>query len=102
MENIIAETMFFAKWLEKLKNRVAKQAIFKRIDRARKGNFGDHKLLPNTGGIYEMRIDIGKGYRIYYAQNGEVTYFLLVGGNKKTQQNDINTAKLMWKEMNKN
>lgn len=66
--------------------------VVTRIRRAENGYFGDHKLLPNTGGVYEMRIDTGKGYRIYYGQIGEITYILTNGGDKSSQQNDINKA----------
>ncbi|WP_409041015.1 type II toxin-antitoxin system RelE/ParE family toxin [Mannheimia haemolytica] len=63
------------------------------------GNFGDHKSLAGTGGLYEMRIATGAGYRIYYAQQGNVIYILLHGGDKSTQQADIEKAKALWAEL---
>ncbi|MGX2975341.1 type II toxin-antitoxin system RelE/ParE family toxin [Ursidibacter arcticus] len=94
---IISEN--FANWLSDLKNPIAKATVSRRIKNATKGNFGDHKLLTGTGGVYEMRIDTGKGYRVYYAQQGEVIYILLHGGDKSKQQNDIEKASLLWAEL---
>lgn len=62
---IIKRTQIFADWLDHLADPLAIVAITKRIMRAEKGNFGDHKSVGN--GIYEMRLDISKGYRLYYA-----------------------------------
>ena len=87
----------FTEWLEKLKDPIGKVGITARLARARNGNFGDSKLLPNTGGIYEMRIFKGNGYRVYYAQQGEKLYLLLMGGSKDSQQADINKAIDLWK-----
>ena len=58
----IKETPYFAKWLVKLKDNKAKIAIFRRLNRVRQGNFGDHKALGD--GLYELRFTIGAGYRI--------------------------------------
>lgn len=97
--NEIIITDNFAQWLESLKNPIAKATVARRIKNATKGNFGDHKLLTGTGGIYEMRIDTGKGYRIYYAQQGEIIYILLHGGDKSKQQADIEKAVTLWTEL---
>ena len=97
--NEIIITDNFAQWLESLKNPIAKATVMRRIKNATKGNFGDHKLLTGTGGIYEMRIDTGKGYRIYYAQQGEIIYILLHGGDKSKQQADIEKAITLWAEL---
>lgn len=91
--NVIETTTIFDEWLDNLKDLRAKVQIATRIRRAENGNFGDHKLLPNTGGVYEMRLTIGKGYRIYYGQIGEITYILTNGGNKSSQTSDIELAK---------
>lgn len=90
--NIIETTPIFDKWLDSMRDLRAKIQIATRIRRAENGNFGDHKILPNSGGISEMRIDIGKGYRIYYGQIGEITYILTNGGDKSSQQADIERA----------
>ncbi|MBN6710518.1 type II toxin-antitoxin system RelE/ParE family toxin [Haemophilus haemoglobinophilus] len=97
--NQIIITEHFAKWLKKLKNPIAKAAVARRIKSAEKGNFGDHKNLSGTDGLFEMRIDTGKGYRIYYAQQGKVIYILLYGGDKSTQQLDIEKATALWSEL---
>lgn len=97
--NIIETTEIFDHWLDSLKDLRAKIQIATRIRRAENGNFGDHKLLPNTGGVYEMRLDIGKGYRIYYGQIGEITYILTNGGDKSSQQSDIAKASALFAEL---
>tara|TARA_R110002051_G_scaffold324419_1_gene421547 strand:+ start:4486 stop:4746 length:261 start_codon:yes stop_codon:yes gene_type:complete len=58
----INQTEAFRRWLHKLKDPLGKVGILARIKRAQGGNFGDHKPLANTGGIYEMRIFKGNGY----------------------------------------
>ncbi|MBN6081034.1 type II toxin-antitoxin system RelE/ParE family toxin [Aggregatibacter actinomycetemcomitans] len=97
--NLIETTEMFDDWLDRLKNLRAKIQIATRIRRAENGNFGDHKALPNTGGVSEMRIDIGKGYRIYYGQLGEITYILTNGGDKSTQSADIERAKQIFAQL---
>lgn len=97
--NTINKTDIFDKWLLKLKDPIGKIGILKRIERAEQGNFGDHKLLPNSGGIYEMRIFKGNGYRVYYAQSGDTIYLLLIGGAKDSQAQDIEQAKHLWQTL---
>lgn len=97
--NQIIITDNFSKWLEGLKNPIAKATVARRIKNAINDNFGDHKSLPGTGGLYEMRIATGAGYRIYYAKQGEIIYILLQGGDKSTQQSDIEKAKALWAEL---
>ena len=97
--NTILQTDEFRAWLGELKDIRAKAVIFNRLDRATKGNFGDAKALG--GGVSEMRIDSGPGYRIYYTRRGEVVYLLLVGGNKSTQARDIQHAKSLLKSLPK-
>ena len=74
----IIQTEQFSHWLHKLKEPLGKVGVLARIKRAQGGNFGDHKMLPNTGGIHEMRIFKGNGYRVYYAKQGETLYLLLM------------------------
>ncbi|MBR5346441.1 MAG: type II toxin-antitoxin system RelE/ParE family toxin [Deltaproteobacteria bacterium] len=88
----------FAKWLGKLKDRRAYGAIVQRIDNARYGNFGTVRALRD--GVCEMKIDIGPGYRVYYARQEKTVYLLLIGGDKSTQQQDIEKAVALWKECN--
>ena len=61
-----------------------------RVDRLVHGNPGDHRNL--TGGIAELRIDVGPGYRVYYTQRGEELIVLLAGGDKSSQQRDVKRA----------
>lgn len=75
----------------------AKAVIFNRLDRATKGNLGDVRVLG--GGVSEMRIDFGPGYRIYYTRRAEIVYLLLVGGDKSTQARDIQRAKTLLKSL---
>jgi putative addiction module killer protein len=97
--NTLLQTDEFRAWLGELKDIRAKAVIFNRLDRATKGNFGDAKVLG--GGVSEMRIDSGPGYRIYYTRRGEIVYLLLVGGDKSTQARDIQRAKNLLKSLPK-
>lgn len=80
----------FDEWLRNLKDIRAKAKITTRLERAEQGNFGDHKSVG--GGVSEMRIDEGKGYRAYYTLRGNTLIFMLCGGDKSTQQADITRA----------
>lgn len=64
-----------------------------RIERLAAGNPGDHRNLE--GGVSEMRVDVGPGYRVYYVQRGSVLIVLLIGGDKATQQKDIRKAQVL-------
>ncbi len=80
----------FKDWLAKLADRQARARIVVRVQRLRAGNFGDCK--PLTDGVWELRIDHGPGYRVYYARTGNTLLLLLVGGDKRSQQADIAQA----------
>ena len=64
--------------------------LLRRLDRVRQGNFGDFKHIGD--GVYELRIDYGPGYRVYYGKDGNRIVLLLIGGDKSTQRRDIGTA----------
>ena len=81
----------FIKWIKKLTDKTGKYLIEQRINRLEKGNPGD--VEPVGEGCSEMRIDYGPGYRVYYKDTGKEIIILLCGGNKTTQQRDINKAK---------
>lgn len=66
------------------------------ISRFEQGNFGDSK--STGGGVWECRIHVGAGYRIYFGKDGDALVILLGGGTKKRQQNDIDRAKAFWKD----
>ncbi|WP_298068313.1 type II toxin-antitoxin system RelE/ParE family toxin [uncultured Mailhella sp.] len=95
--NTILTTQLFKVWLAGLRDSKAKVRIARRIERAEQGNFGDHKHVG--GAIWEMRIDYGPGYRLYYAGQGNCLYILLCGGDKSAQQEDIRCAQELWEQI---
>ncbi len=90
---IVRRTEEFDKWLFGLKDRQGRAKIGGRIDRLAEGNPG--KVRGVGGGIVEMKIDFGPGYRVYYIERGEVLVILLCGGDKSTQPDDIKRAKIL-------
>ena len=80
----------FRKWLGNLRDNQAYVRISRRILLLERGGFGDCKPLKH--GVWELRIDHGPGYRIYYGSVGKEIVLLLCGGDKRTQQRDIETA----------
>jgi putative addiction module killer protein len=95
--NVLVQSSVFAQWLKGLKDSVARARILSRMKQAASGNFGDCK--PVGGGVSEMRIHSGPGYRVYFVQHGAVVYVLLCGGDKSTQDRDIAKAKRLAKEL---
>ena len=87
----VRKTPVFASWLSELRDVRAQARIQLRIDRIGLGNLGDIK--PVGGGVSELRIAYGPGYRVYVAQRGSVLVILLCGGDKSSQRSDIETAK---------
>lgn len=97
---LIEKTSEFDKWLRKLKDRRAKAKILFRIQRIEeKGNFGDCK--PIGDGLTELRVPEGKGYRVYLKEHAGIVTILLFGGDKATQQADIEKAKILWTKCKK-
>jgi putative addiction module killer protein len=90
------ETEAYSKWLMELRDSRAKAKIIVRVNRLINGNPGDVK--PAGEGISEMRIDYGPGYRVYYKDTRKELILLLCGGDKSTQDKDIETAKKLAKE----
>ncbi len=86
----------FTLWYDSLKDQPTALRIRKRVRQMALGNFGDHKSVG--AGVYELRFFFGKGYRVYYAKDGEVVVILLTGGDKSTQKKDIEQAKTYWKD----
>ena len=93
----IQKTDTFDKWLSKLRDRNGKGRILARIRRAELGNLGDYKSLSR--GLFEIKIDYGPGYRIYFTQKKEKIILILSGGNKSTQEKDIKKAYIILKEI---
>ncbi|MFN6470827.1 MAG: type II toxin-antitoxin system RelE/ParE family toxin [Nostoc sp. SerVER01] len=86
----------FDEWLDTLRDRRAKAKIRARLDRVEDGNLGDCKSVGE--GVWELRIDYGPGYRIYFGQEGITVIILLCGGDKSTQEQDIVKAQEYWKD----
>ncbi len=86
----------FDEWLNALRDIRAQVRIEQRLDRLKLGNIGDCK--PVDDGVYELRIDYGGGYRIYFGQIGSVVILLLCGGDKNSQNRDIRKAKDYWQD----
>lgn len=93
----VRQTEEFEIWHRELRDRRAAARIAARIDRLRLGNPGDIK--PVGGGVSEMRIDYGPGYRLYTTGRGNDVVVLLCGGDKSTQQRDIQRAKELAQEL---
>ena len=90
MDYQVAETETFATWLGSLRDRNAKAVIVDRVLRLQRGLFGDRKSVG--GGVSELRINVAKGYRVYYTVRGETVVILLCGGDKSSQSRDIRRA----------
>ena len=86
---------YFREWLDSLAVPV-KARIQARILRFELGNLGDHK--PVGGGVWEARVMLGPGYRIYFGKDGRFIILLLLGGDKSSQRRDIRKARLLWRE----
>lgn len=83
-------------WLKQLRDVIAKMQVIKRVNRIELGNFGDHRFCRD--GVWELRIDVGAGYRVYYAIAGNEVVLLLCGGDKSTQKADIDRAVSYWQD----
>ena len=95
---IIEKTSEFDKWIRKLKDIRAKSKILFRIQKIETDeHFGDCK--PVGEGISEMRINYAKGYRVYFKEKDNKIVILLIGGDKSTQQKDIEKAKKIWNRL---
>jgi putative addiction module killer protein len=93
----VRRTEVFADWIAALRDDRAAAKIAVRIKRIEQGNFGD--CQPVGGGVSEMRVPVGPGYRVYFVQRGGAVIVLLCGGDKSSQARDIAKAKAMAKEL---
>ena len=89
----LRQTDVFEKWLLELRDMRAKARILARLESARLGNLGDVRSVG--GGVSEMRIDVGAGYRVYFTRRQRVVLILLCGGDKTSQAKDIARARRM-------
>ncbi len=85
----------FTEWLFSLRDKIIRYRIETRIDRIRQGNYGNHKRFH---GIIELRLDFGKGYRLYCGEEGHTLIVLLIGGDKSSQDKDIKKALEYWRD----
>jgi len=92
----VDEKDVYLDWLRKQRDTMARIAVDRRVNRVEQGNFGDHKFCRD--GVWELRIDIGAGYRVYYAIAGKQIVLLLCGGDKRTQETDIDRACEYWQD----
>jgi len=86
----------FAQWLDSLRDRQAQARVAARLVRLNNGNFGDCKPLGE--GVWELRIDWGPGYRVYYAIQSQRLILLCEGGDKRSQAADIKRAIERWQD----
>ncbi|HEX8481389.1 MAG TPA: type II toxin-antitoxin system RelE/ParE family toxin [Allosphingosinicella sp.] len=88
---VIDDTAEFRRWLRSLRDARARARILKSIDHLSLGHFGNTKSVG--GGISELRVDYGPGYRIYFTRRGERLILLAYGGDKSRQRTDIVRAR---------
>jgi putative addiction module killer protein len=93
----IRKTEQFKAWLDSLNDLMGRAKIQARIQRLAEGNVGNVKSVG--GKVFEMKIDFGPGYRIYYTKLAKTIYLLLLGGCKRTQAKDIQIAKYLAKNI---
>jgi len=86
----------FTDWINRLRDVMGRKRILARVARLEQGNFGDCE--PVGEGVSELRMFFGPGYRVYLGEEGSFVVVLLCGGDKGTQDRDIEAAKRYWKE----
>lgn len=84
----------FEAWLDSLRDRKGAAKVRIRIDRLRLGNLGQCRCVGE--GVFELKIDFGPGYRVYFGEEGDTIVILLCGGDKSTQSKDIAMAHEYW------
>jgi putative addiction module killer protein len=93
----IEMTEIYRDWVNNLRDLVVRARIQARIARLALGNPGQHRVL--TGGVCELKLDFGAGYRVYYTQRGKTLIVLLAGGDKASQGADIKAALALAKNL---
>lgn len=86
----------FQRWLDSIADVRSRQAVLRRVDRLARDNFGDCRFCRD--GVWELRIDFGPGYRVYFARLSLKIVLLLAGGSKRTQARDIDRALDYWND----
>jgi putative addiction module killer protein len=95
----IRKTDVYAEWIDNLRDLQGRARILVRVERLASGNPGDVKAI--SGGVSELRVHFGPGYRVYFSQRGDDIVILLAGGDKRTQTRDIQTALQLAKNLEK-
>ncbi len=88
--------VLYKEWHRRLKDETAKDRIRTAVDQMEDGNFGDHHDLPKTGGLWELRIHYGRGFRVYYGYHQGAIIVVVCGGEKDNQDSDIKKATKLW------
>ena len=96
---LIRKTNVYAEWIDNLRDLKGRARILVRVERLASGNPGDVKAI--SGGVSELRVHFGPGYRVYFTQRGHDIVILLAGGDKRTQTRDIQTALQLAKNLEK-
>ena len=86
----------FTEWFDSIRDTRAQTRIEARLILLEQGNFGDYRSVGN--GVFELRIHVGAGYRVYFAEVDNTIVLLLCGGDKSSQTRDIARAKTYWRE----
>lgn len=86
----------FTEWLESIRDQKTRTRIRGRLDRLETGNFGDCQSVGS--GVFELRLNFGAGYRIYFGEVDNTIVLLLCGGDKSSQTRDVERAKTYWTE----
>ena len=92
----IVKSDAFAEWIDELRDRAGAAQVLRRLARLERGNPGN--VAPVGKGLSELKIDFGPGYRVYFGQRGEELVIILCGGDKSSQDRDIEVAKRLWSE----
>ena len=95
----IRKTDVYAEWIDNLRDLQGRARILVRVERLASGNPGDVKAIG--GGVSELRVHFGPGYRVYFSQRGNDIVMLLAGGDKSSQSTDIQTALQLAKNLEK-
>ena len=93
----LRKTHVYAKWINGLRDLQGRARILMRVERLADGHAGDVK--PLGGGVWELRIHFGPGYRVYFTHQGQDIVILLAGGDKSSQSKDIQTALMLAKNL---
>ncbi len=84
----------FTEWLDSLKDKRTASIVIKRLERVKLGNLGDTRSVGK--GVFELKINYGAGYRVYFGQIANTVIILLCAGDKSNQDRDINQAHKYW------